>query len=105
MNLSEILTLDEISSLSSLDRVQSFLQDAAGRASRASSLYDVGIARGLLLALYKDGVLDNSQFDRLFKAVYKTVPAAIIHQIPKDIQANLGKGVIVPASPSTRNSR
>lgn len=82
-----------------------FLKDAERRARTAVSLFDIGIARGLLLALVKDGSISESQYDRMIKRVFEKVKPALqesIEQIPK---ARLTKRLIVPAAPRTRRTR
>jgi|GEM_PF-6868647 len=82
-----------------------FLQDAERRARTAVSLFDVGIARGLLLALVKEGSISESQYDRMIKRVFEKVKPTLqesIDQIPK---ARLTKGLVVPAAPRTRRAR
>jgi hypothetical protein len=83
-------------------KARAYLQDAERRARTAVSLFDVGIARGLLLALFKDGVITASQYDRMFKRVFAKVKAplrAVVDELPK---AHLVGKVVVPAAPRTR---
>jgi hypothetical protein len=82
-----------------------FLRDAERRARTAVSLFDVGIARGLLLGLLKEGAITTSQYDAMFKRIYsKMTPKlqAIVDGIPK---SRLAAGVVVPAAPRTRRAR
>jgi hypothetical protein len=71
----------------------------------AGSVYDVGIARGLLPGLKTDGVIDKSTLDRLFKGVLDKVRPELIRRLPPELVPNLGKGVKAPAAPRTRRGR
>lgn len=82
-----------------------FLKDAERRARTAVSLFDVGIARGLLLALVKEGSITESQYDRMFKRVFEKVKPALQENIERIPKAKLAKGLIVPAAPRTRRTR
>lgn len=82
-----------------------FLRDAERRARTAVSLFDVGIARGLLLALVKDGVISESQYDAMFKRVYEKVKPKLLAEVQRIPRARLAKGLIVPAAPRTRRGR
>lgn len=83
-------------------KAQAFLKEAERRTRTAASLYDVGVARGLLLALFKDGAITDSQLDRMFKRAFTKVPAKLLASLDTVPTANLGRGLIVPASPRTR---
>ena len=83
-------------------KARAYLKDAERRARTAASLFDVGIARGLLLALVKEGVVTTSQYERMFKRVFAKVKAplrAAVLALPK---ARLVGRVVVPAAPRTR---
>lgn len=73
--------------------------------SNAASLYDLGIARGLLLALKRDEIIDKSTLDRMFKSILATLDSDFIEQLAPEDVARLGKGVLAPASLRTRRKR
>jgi hypothetical protein len=73
--------------------------------ANAASLYDVGIARGLLLALKRDDIINKSTLDKMFKAILETVPKRYLRHVPPKDRAQLGKGVVAPASLRTRRKR
>lgn len=104
MKIEDVLSREEVAVLPEAATVRDFVTDAAARAASAASLHDAGIARGLLLSLYKLRLLNASQFDRLFKAVWVLVPEAVRLSVPEDLRADLGKGVVVPAAPRTRKA-
>ena len=79
-----------------------YLKDAERRARTAASLFDVGIARGLLLALVKEGVITTSQYDGLFKHIFTKVKPRLREAITELPQARLTKRLVVPAAPRTR---
>jgi hypothetical protein len=81
---------------------RAYLQDAERRARTAVSLFDVGIARGLLLALVKEGVITASQYDRMFKRVFAKVKRTLREEVMALPKARLGGAVVVPAAPRTR---
>ena len=82
-----------------------FLKDAERRARTAVSLFDVGIARGLLLGLLKEGSISDSQYDAMFKRVYAKMKPAVQASVDALPKARLAKGVVVPAAPRTRRGR
>jgi hypothetical protein len=84
------------------EKARAFLNEAERRTRTAASLYDVGVARGLLLALFKEGAITDSQFDRMFKRAFAKVPRKLLATLDSVPTANLGGGLIVPASPRTR---
>lgn len=73
--------------------------------SNAASLYDLGIARGLLLALKRDDVIDKSTLDRMFKSILATLDSEFVQQLASKDVARLGKGMLAPASLRTRRKR
>ncbi len=82
-----------------------YLKDAERRARTAVSLFDVGIARGLLQALDKEGAITESQYDSMFKRVFEKVKPALQESIERIPKATLAKGLVVPAAPRTRRKR
>ncbi len=86
-------------------KAAAYLKDAERRARAAASLFDVGIARGLLLALVKEGCITESQYDRMFKRVFEKVRAAIREEVAEIPRAKLARGLVVPAAPRTRRKR
>lgn len=88
--------------------VRQVLEEALATSRNAVSLFDVGLARGLLAALQRVGFVNRAQLDRMYKACYKELPESILKQIdalPEKDRANLGKGIVVPAAPGTRDGR
>lgn len=83
-------------------KARAYLQDAERRSRTAASLFDVGIARGLLLALVKEGVITNSQYDRMFRRVFAKVKPALRQEVKAVPKARLTGKVVVPAAPRTR---
>lgn len=73
--------------------------------TQAVSLYDLGIARGLLLALKTDGIINLSTLDKMFKRILDGTPKSLVRQVPMKDRAILGKGRSAPASKSTRRKR
>lgn len=92
-----------LSSLST--KVRARVREAEKYCREATTLYDFGIARGLLLALKKDGQLSKKQFNSLFDRLHSLVPPSIIDSIPMHLRAEYRPGVIVPASASTLAER
>jgi hypothetical protein len=84
------------------DRPRECYRDAAERCRNAVTLFDPGIARGLLLSLLKEGCITDSTFDRMFKRAYSQVPPEVRRTVPAELTSNLGRGIVVPASPSAR---
>jgi hypothetical protein len=96
-------TPDETDKLS--PKALKYYKRAKSMVHNAGSVYDVGISRGLLLALKTEGVIDKSTLDRLFKGVLDKVRPELIRRLPPELVANLGKGVKAPAAPRTRRGR
>jgi hypothetical protein len=89
-------------------KVRKYHRRAKSIVHNAGSVYDVGIARGLLLSLKADGIIDRADLDRLFKTVLDKVRSErpdLIKRLPADLVADLGKDVRAPASPRTRRGR
>ncbi len=84
---------------------RAYLADAERRARTAVSLFDVGIAKGLLLALVKEGVITSSQYDRMFKRVFSHVKATLRASARGVPKARLTGKLVVPAAPRTRRRR
>ncbi len=86
-------------------KVVKYYKRAKSVVHKAGSVYDLGIARGLLLALKNDGVIDKSILDSLFKGVLDKAGPKLVRKLPKRLVAELGKGVRAPAAPRTRRRR
>jgi hypothetical protein len=89
-------------------KVKKYSRRARSVVHNAGSVYDIGIARGLLLSLKTDGIIDKSRLDQLFKEVLRKVKKEqprLLRRLPTELLANLGKGVRAPASPRTRRGR
>ncbi len=82
-----------------------FLKDAERRVRTAASLFDVGIARGLLLALVKEGAITESQYDRMFKRAYARIKPRLHDEVNALPAARIAANVKVPAAPRTRRRR
>lgn len=85
--------------------VQTRYREAEASARGAVTLFDFGVARGLLLGLKHDGRIDASTLDRMFKRTWSVVPASVLDTLPREHAANLGRGIIVPAAAGTRRTR
>ncbi len=81
---------------------RAYLADAERRARTAASLFDLGIARGLLLALVKEGVITTSAYDRMFKRIFAKVKPRLREEIRSVPKARLTGALTVPAAPRTR---
>jgi hypothetical protein len=101
--VSNLITDAELSALS--EHAQAVFREAEAYARDAVTLYDLGIARGLLMALRDQENLGDSTFDRMFKRVATQVPKEVIATIPREHTADYGKGIVVPASRATRHRR
>jgi len=97
------LTVKELAALA--PKARAYLKDAERRARTAASLFDVGIARGLLLALVKEGVITTPQYDRMFKRVFAKVKAPLRASIKGLPTARRAGKIVVPAAPRTRRRR
>jgi hypothetical protein len=89
-------------------KVKKYSRRAKSVVHNAGSVYDIGIARGLLLSLKADGIITTSKLDQLFKEVLDKVEEeqpSLLRRLPPELAANLGKGVRAPASPRTRRGR
>jgi len=76
-----------------------FLKDAERRVRTAASLFDVGIARGLLLALVKEGAITESEYDRMFKRAYSRIKRRLHEEVDAIPSARIAANVKVPAAP------
>ena len=85
--------------------VQTRYREAETSARDAVTLFDFGVARGCLLGMKRDGRIDASTLDRMFKRTWSVVPPQVLDTIPEEHSANLGRGIVVPAAPGTRRSR
>ncbi len=83
-------------------KAREYLKDAERRARTAASLFDVGIARGLLLALVKEGVITSSTYNSMFKRIYAKVKPQLRENVKSLPKARLTAKVNVPAAPRTR---
>jgi hypothetical protein len=83
-------------------KARDYLKDAERRARTAVSLFDVGIARGLLLALVKDGVISAATYNSMFKRIYAKVKPHLRENVKSLPKARLTAKVVVPAAPRTR---
>jgi hypothetical protein len=86
-------------------KARAWYRRAYRQGAQAVTLYDLGIARGLLLALKRDGEIGKSTLDRMFKAILAAAPGHLVMQIPDEHVAHLGKRVVAPASLRTRRKR
>jgi len=82
-----------------------YLKDAERRVRTAASLFDVGIARGLLLALVKKGAITESQYDRMFKRAYALIKPRLREEVDSIPSVRAAAGVLAPAAPRTRRRR
>lgn len=51
---------------------------------KAKTIFDIGFAKGLLIALAKEGVLSDSTAHQLFQAACRSVPVNVARTIPAD---------------------
>lgn len=86
-------------------KVRKWYRRALQVGANAASLYDLGIARGLLLALKRDDLIDKSTLDKMFKKILGELDPSFVKQLAARDIARLGKGVLAPASLRTRRKR
>ncbi len=88
--------------------VRKTVRAAIAQCARAETLFDLGVARGLLLGLHKMELLNRSDLDRAFKRAHLKLKPKLgrrIRSLPSEVQAHYGKGIVVPAAKSTRAHR
>ena len=86
-------------------KVRKWYRRAFQVGSSAASLYDLGIACGLLLALKRDDLINKSTLDKMFKKILAELDPSFVDRLNAKDVARLGKGVTAPASLRTRRKR
>ena len=102
-----MISSNELQQLSS--DVRERFEAALDEAKNAVSLFDFGVAKGLVSGLEKDGKIDRSISDRMYKRLWSELPDSVreaIHEaVPPEHTSSLGRGITVPAALSTRRTR